>query len=156
MGSRACIGLLMMLAGGVGCSGPHDAAGSGVHGVGAAAQSVAGTGGTDVEAGARLFDGNCAACHQRDARGIPGVYPSLVGSPVLLGDPGALARWVIEGRRPPSMPAGRYATAMAKFGWMKERDAATLLTYLRSHFGNNAPAVDEATVAQALAPADKP
>jgi mono/diheme cytochrome c family protein len=105
----------------------------------------------DVEPGARLFNGNCVACHQSDARGIPGVYPSLVGSPVLLGDPQQLARWVVEGRRPESMPAGRYPTIMLQFGWMKAPDAAQLFTYLRSHFGNDAPAVDAATVEQALA-----
>ena len=100
--------------------------------------------------GARIYGGNCIACHQQDARGIPGVYPSLVGSPVLLGDPKELALWVIKGRRPASLRAGRYPTTMVQFGWMKEQDAAALLTYLRSHFGNTAPPVDAATVAQAL------
>jgi mono/diheme cytochrome c family protein len=102
------------------------------------------------DTGARIYSGNCIACHQQDARGIPGVYPSLVGSPVLLGDPKELALWVIKGRRPLSMRAGRYPTTMAQFGWMKERDAASLLTYLRSHFGNAAPPIDAATVAQAV------
>jgi mono/diheme cytochrome c family protein len=102
------------------------------------------------DTGARIFNGNCIACHQQDARGIPGVYPSLVGSPVLLGDPKELALWVIRGRRPSSMPAVRYSTTMLQFGWMKDQDAAALFTYLRSHFGNAAPPVDAATVAQAL------
>jgi hypothetical protein len=39
---------------------------------------------------------------------------------------------------------------MPQFGWMKAPDAAALFTYLRSHFGNSAPAVDAATVAGAL------
>jgi mono/diheme cytochrome c family protein len=102
------------------------------------------------DTGARIFSGNCIACHQQDARGIPGVYPSLVGSPVLLGDPKELVLWVIRGRRPSSMPAGRYPTRMLQFGWMKDQDAAALFTYLRSHFGNAAPPVDAATMAQAL------
>jgi mono/diheme cytochrome c family protein len=106
---------------------------------------------TDLEPGARLFNAHCAACHQQDARGIPGVYPSLVGSPVLLGDPQPLARWVIRGQRPASMPAGRYPTKMLQFGWMKASDTAQLFTYLRSHFGNDAPEVDAATVDRALA-----
>jgi mono/diheme cytochrome c family protein len=108
-------------------------------------------GGASVsDTGARMYSGSCIACHQQDARGIPGVYPSLVGSPVLLGNPQELARWVIQGRRPPSMPAGRYPTVMTQFGWMQEQDAAALFTYLRSHFGNAGPPVDAATVAQAL------
>ena len=105
---------------------------------------------TAADIGARIYSGSCVACHQQNAQGIPGVYPSLVGSPVLLGDPTPLARWVIEGRRPPFMPAGRYPTAMPQFGWMKDRDAAALFSYLRSNFGNSAPPVSAATIAEAL------
>jgi mono/diheme cytochrome c family protein len=103
------------------------------------------------DTGARIYSGNCLACHQQDARGLAGVYPSLVASPVLLGDPQELALWVIEGRRPAGMPAGRYSTVMPRFGWMKAQDAAALFTYMRSQFGNSAPPVDAATVARALA-----
>jgi mono/diheme cytochrome c family protein len=100
--------------------------------------------------GADLFNGNCAACHQQSGQGIPGVYPSLAGSPMVLGDPKPLVRWVVKGQRSPSMPPGRYATAMPQFGWLKDADAAALFTYLRSSFGNHAPPMDAATVAEAL------
>ena len=102
--------------------------------------------------GERIYNGNCVPCHQQTGAGIPGVYPSLAGSPVVQGDPRELARWVIKGQRPPSMPAGRYPTQMLQFGWMKPHDAAALFTYLRSSFGNSAPAVDAATVTEALGP----
>jgi mono/diheme cytochrome c family protein len=105
-----------------------------------------------TEVGERIFNGNCVACHQQGGVGIPGVYPSLVASPVVLGDPSELARWVIRGQRPPSMPVGRYPTQMLQFGWLKPADAASLFTYLRSHFGNSAAPVDAATVAKALGP----
>jgi len=81
---------------------------------------------------------------------MPNVYPSLAGSPLVLGDPGVLARWVVQGTRPDSMPAGRYAAMMPKFAWLRAEDAAALLTYLRASFGNSASAVDAATVAAAL------
>jgi mono/diheme cytochrome c family protein len=42
-----------------------------------------------ADTGARIYSGSCVACHQQDAQGIPGVYPSLVRSAVLLGDPAA-------------------------------------------------------------------
>jgi mono/diheme cytochrome c family protein len=102
--------------------------------------------------GERIFNGNCVACHQQGGVGIPGVYPSLAASPVVLGDPAELARWVIRGQRPAAMPVGRYSTQMLQFGWLKPADAASLFTYLRSHFGNSAAPVDAATVAQALGP----
>jgi mono/diheme cytochrome c family protein len=101
-------------------------------------------------AGERIYNGNCVPCHQQNGAGIPGVYPSLAGSPVALGDPRELALWIIKGQRPPSMPAGRYSTQMLQFGWMNPADAAALLTYLRSNFGNSAAPVDAAAVAKAL------
>lgn len=102
-----------------------------------------------ADTGARLFSGSCAACHQQNGQGIPGVFPSLVGSPVVQGDPAVLARWVINGQRPLSMPPGRYPTVMLQFGWMKDAEAAALFTYLRTHFANHASAVDAASVASA-------
>jgi mono/diheme cytochrome c family protein len=100
--------------------------------------------------GERIYSGNCVPCHQQSGVGIPGVYPSLAGSPAVLGDPAELALWVIKGQRPLSMPAGRYPTQMLQFGWMKPADAAALFSYLRSNFGNSAPPVDAAAVAKAL------
>ena len=102
--------------------------------------------------GKRIFDNTCIACHQENGLGITGVYPSLATSAVVLGDPKELARWVIQGQRPPAMPVGRYSTQMLAFGWLKPADAAALFTYIRSSFGNSAPAVDAATVAKALGP----
>jgi mono/diheme cytochrome c family protein len=101
-------------------------------------------------AGERIYNGNCAPCHQESGRGIPGVYPSLAGSPVVLGDPAELARWVIEGQRPATMPAGRYSTQMMQFGWLKPVDAAALFSYLRSSFGNSGTPVDADMVAKAV------
>jgi mono/diheme cytochrome c family protein len=101
--------------------------------------------------GERIYSGNCVPCHQQSGAGIPGVYPSLAGSPVVLGDPQQLARWVIKGQRPVSIPAGRYPTQMLQFGWMKPADAAALFSYLRSNFGNTAAPVDAAAVSKALA-----
>ena len=118
----------------------------------AEAPTVGSGGAPSTEVGERIFNGNCVACHQQGGAGIPGVYPSLAASPVVLGDPAELARWVIRGQRPASMPAGRYSTQMLQFGWMKPADAASLFTYLRSHFGNSAAPVDAATVAKALGP----
>ncbi len=105
-----------------------------------------------ADRGARIYGGNCVACHQQSGMGIPGVYPSLAGSPVVTGDPSELALWVIKGQRPRSLPVGRFPTQMLQFGWMKPADAAALFSYLRSNFGNSAPPVDAATVAKALGP----
>jgi mono/diheme cytochrome c family protein len=130
--------LAMALASGLaGCSGPSASPPPAVH-----AEAPA-------DLGARLYGQNCLPCHREDGNGVPGVYPSLAGSPVVKGDPFELTQWVLAGIRPKSMPAGRYPTQMLQFGWMKDQDAAALFSYIRSHFGNSAAAVDAATVAGA-------
>jgi mono/diheme cytochrome c family protein len=128
---------------------PQGVAGEPKPAIGATAGN-AGT--TAAEVGERIYSGNCVPCHQQNGAGIPGVYPSLAGSAVVTGDPVELARWVMQGKRPHSMPAGRYSTQMLQFGWMKPADAAALFSYLRSNFGNAAAPVDAATVAKALGP----
>ena len=106
-------------------------------------------GGNSEDRGAQIYLQNCVPCHREDGRGVRNVYPSLAGSPAVLGDPVELARWILSQKRPDSIPAGRYPTQMLPFGWMKDADVAALLTYIRSNFGNAAPSVDAATVAQA-------
>jgi mono/diheme cytochrome c family protein len=125
-------------------------ASSGAPAATAAAAAASNAGPTAAEVGARIYSGNCVPCHQQTGMGIAGVYPSLAGSPVVLGDPAELALWVLKGQRPPTMPAGRYPTQMLQFGWMKPADAAALFSYLRSSFGNSAAPVDAAVVAKSL------
>jgi mono/diheme cytochrome c family protein len=103
-----------------------------------------------MAAGERIYMGTCIACHQKDGRGITHVYPSLAGSPLVLGDPAILARWVLLGERPASLPIGRYSTLMLKYSSLSSDDAAAVLSYVRTHFGNAASAVDAAAVAAAV------
>ena len=106
-------------------------------------------GGEMEDRGAQIYLQNCVPCHKENGAGVRKVYPSLAGSPAVLGDAGELARWILSQKRPDSIPAGRYPTQMLPFGWMKDADVAALLTYIRSSFGNAAPPVDAATIAQA-------
>lgn len=121
-----------------GCS--QRASQSPAAGAGAAADSA--------ERGAALYGQNCVPCHRENGEGLPKVFPSLSGSPAVNGDPIELAQWVLSQKRPASIPAGRYPSQMLLFGWMSDPDAAALLTYIRSHFGNSAAPVDAATIAK--------
>ncbi len=98
--------------------------------------------------GAALYAQNCVPCHRENGEGVPKVFPSLSGSPAVQGDPVELAQWVLSQKRPASIPAGRYPTQMLLFGWMSDEDAAAVLTYIRSHFGNSAPPVAPALIAK--------
>lgn len=99
--------------------------------------------------GAQLYATSCSACHQNNGQGIPHVYPSLAGSAVVNGEVGELARWVIKGQRPATLPTGRFTTVMPQYGWFKNDDAAALLTHLRSSFGNQSGAVSREDIARA-------
>ncbi|HEX3396119.1 MAG TPA: cytochrome c [Steroidobacteraceae bacterium] len=101
-----------------------------------------------ADRGAALYAQNCVPCHRENGDGVPKVFPSLGGSPAVVGDPVELAAWVLSQKRPASIPPGRYPTQMLLFGWMSDADAAALLTYIRSHFGNSAPPVDAAMIAK--------
>jgi mono/diheme cytochrome c family protein len=101
-----------------------------------------------ADRGAALYAQNCVPCHHENGEGVPKVFPSLSGSPAVLGDPFELAQWVLSQKRPASIPAGRYPTQMLLFGWMSNEDAAAVLTYIRSHFGNSAAAVTPALIAK--------
>jgi mono/diheme cytochrome c family protein len=102
-----------------------------------------------ADRGAVLYMQNCVPCHREKGEGVPNVYPSLAGSPAVMGDPIELAQWVLSQKRPATIPAGRYPTQMLLFGWLKDQDAAALLTFIRSNFGNSAPPVDAAMMAKA-------
>jgi mono/diheme cytochrome c family protein len=106
---------------------------------------------SSAERGAKLYAQNCVPCHRESGEGVPKVFPSLAGSPAVLGDPVELAQWVLSQKRPASIPAGRYPTQMLLFGWMSNEDTAALLTYIRSHFGNSAAPVDSALIAKSRA-----
>jgi mono/diheme cytochrome c family protein len=113
------------------------------------AASSAGAPAVPADRGAVLYMQICVSCHREKGEGVPNVYPSLAGSAAVMGDPQELAQWVLSQKRPATIPAGRYPTQMLLFGWMKDDDAAALLTYIRSNFGNSAPPVDAATIAKA-------
>ena len=107
-------------------------------------------GAADVaDRGAALYGQNCVPCHHENGEGVPKVFPSLSGSPAVMGDPLELAQWILSQKRPASIPAGRYPTQMLLFGWMSDADAAAVLTYIRSHFGNSALPVDAAMITKA-------
>jgi hypothetical protein len=99
--------------------------------------------------GQRLYVANCLACHQSQGEGIRGVQPPLAGTPVPTGEPAPLLAWVMFGIRPNALPQGMYSGMMPQFGYLSDTQLAELLTYVRSSFGNHAPAVTPDMVATA-------
>ncbi len=99
----------------------------------------------------------CNTCHQVNGVGVPGVFPPLNESEWVTGSPERLIRIVLFGAQGPMKVKGvEYpgTAPMPSFGkvtgsgynWPDDRIAA-VLTYIRSDFGNNAPAITPEQVA---------
>ena len=80
--------------------------------------------------GEAAYNKTCAACHQANGAGIPGVFPAIAGGPIATGDVAGHIDIVVNGK------AG---TAMQAFGeQLSAVDLAAIITYERNAFGNNA------------------
>jgi mono/diheme cytochrome c family protein len=81
----------------------------------------------------------CAACHQPEGQGSPGLAPALVGSPWANGNPGVAIRIVLQGK------TDGQAT-MPPLGTLSDDDIAAVLTYVRRSWGHEASPVTGAQV----------
>ena len=87
--------------------------------------------------GRDLYLRNCSGCHQANGAGLPGDFPPLIHDPLVTGAPTLGARIVLEGSGP-----------MPNFDeQLTDAQIASVLSYVRSSFGNTAPAVSPALVA---------
>lgn len=101
--------------------------------------------------GAAVFVARCAACHQPNGQGLPGVFPPLAGSEWVNGRDSTVAAIVIHGITGSlSVKGSRYDGAMPTFGTqLSDDEIAAVLSYVRSQWGNTAAPVTAAAVAQA-------
>ena len=75
------------------------------------------------------YNKTCAACHQANGQGIPGVFPAIAGGAISTGDVAGHIDIVVNGK------AG---TAMQAFGeQLNAVDLAAIITYERNAFGND-------------------
>jgi mono/diheme cytochrome c family protein len=113
--------------------------------------------GTAKADGAALFASMCAACHQANGQGLPGVFPPLAGSEWVQGQPSTAAAIVLHGVTGNlSVKGSNYNGAMPAFGGqLSDEQIAAVLTHVRSQWGNTSGAVSPETVAQARAAHEK-
>jgi mono/diheme cytochrome c family protein len=101
--------------------------------------------------GKALFSANCITCHQATGLGLPGQYPPLAGSEVELGDAtNQLIAIVLKGLQGPVVVEGKaFNNAMQAWeGQYTDSQLASILTYVRSDWGNNAPPITADMVKQ--------
>jgi mono/diheme cytochrome c family protein len=97
--------------------------------------------------GSRIYRANCQACHQPNGEGSGG-YPPLAGSSWATGNEQRAIRIVLHGLTGPINVDGKeFNNTMAPLGQLTDEQIAAALTYVRSSWGNEAPAVLPETVA---------
>nr|WP_275660526.1 cytochrome c oxidase subunit II [Shewanella sp. Isolate13] len=79
--------------------------------------------------GEQVYLARCAACHQPNGAGLPGVFPSLIGSPMIKGSVAGHVDIVLNGK------AGTAMQAFAK--QLTATEIAAVVTYERNAWGNN-------------------
>lgn len=101
-----------------------------------------------VRAGERVYARACAACHQLDGRGMPGLAPPLRDSEWVVGPPERLVRIVAHGVRGPIEVAGTtWTLEMPAQAQLSDAEVAQVTSYARRAFGHAATAVEVADVA---------
>ena len=99
--------------------------------------------------GAAIYLSNCASCHGAKGEGVAGTFPRLAENPTVTGNPSALIHIVKYGLTGKVEAAGQSFNGMMP-AWspqLHDEDIAAVLTYVRSSWGNRAPAVTAADVA---------
>lgn len=95
--------------------------------------------------------GRCMACHQATGAGMPGAFPPLAGSEWVTGPASRPIAILLHGLQGEITVKGeKYNSMMMAYGTgvpMTDDEVAAVLTYVRSSFGNSAPAVTPAEVA---------
>ena len=84
--------------------------------------------------GEKVFASNCAACHQATGMGVPGTFPALVGSKVVVGPKEEQINIVLNGKP---------GTAMAPFKHLSDADIAGALQAIELVVGHGLDPVKE-------------
>jgi mono/diheme cytochrome c family protein len=90
-----------------------------------------------IQAGRKLFNSICTACHQAAGQGRPNVFPPLAGSDYLNADKNRAIQFVLFGRQGEVMVNGvKYNNNMPAFP-LSDENIANVLTYIYNSFGNS-------------------
>lgn len=100
--------------------------------------------------GKLVYDALCLNCHQPEGKGLPGIYPSIIGSDWLKDDPARVIKVLLHGLNGPIRVNGEEFKQLAPLPMppmgLDDQQMADVLTYVRSNFSNKAPAVTPAQV----------
>ncbi len=117
------------------------------------------SGSAAFEHGKEVYAKICVTCHQRDGRGMPGVFPPLAHSDFLMEDTERAIRVLIEGLQGPITVNGQAFDGVMPDFSLTDEEIAAVLSYVRGSFGNSGSALspdDVRRVRDSMADTDQP
>lgn len=100
-----------------------------------------------VSDGQAIYKKYCLTCHQADGGGVPRMNPPLIKTSYVLGDKARIIKIVLNGfNEQTDIDGESYSNAMPSMDFLKDKEIADVLTYVRNNFGNKASAVKVAEV----------
>lgn len=98
--------------------------------------------------GQKIYYTYCGACHQKNGLGASGRFPSLAGTPWVVGDKAKLIELVLKGLEGQITVNGEsFDGIMPQHSFLTDAEIANVLTYVRESFGNKVSAVTAEEVA---------
>jgi len=95
----------------------------------------------NTQIGQKLYADHCLSCHQEDGGGVPPMNPPLNTS-IVNGEKEALIKIVLKGMMGKVKIDGKfYNNVMAPHAYLKDEEIASILTYVRTSFGNKSSSV---------------
>ena len=109
------------------------------------------------EKGAQIYNQNCAACHQQNGAGIPGVFPSLKGNDAVLAqDPTEHIQAILNGEKGEKILGIVYPGEMPPWkDKLSDEEIAAVVNHERTSWGNQAPTVTPDRIAAERAKSKK-
>lgn len=92
--------------------------------------------------GKKVYVQYCLSCHQANGGGVQNMNPPLIQTSYVLGDKATLIKIVLNGFNEDVQINGQtYSNNMAPHDFLKDKEIADVLTYVRHSFTNKAGAV---------------
>lgn len=109
-----------------------------------------------IQAGKKIFNANCAACHQPNGQGMPGMFPPLAKSDyvakLLKEGNGNLIDVPLKGHNGSLTVNGQdYNGSMPSMSQLSDQDLANTLTYVVNSWGNPGGQISKNDVTKARA-----
>jgi nitrite reductase (NO-forming) len=89
-----------------------------------------------IQAGEKVYQRTCIACHQATGQGIPSVYPPLAQSDYLIEDLDRAVLGVIKGQSGEMTVRGAKYNLLMPPQMLKDDEIAQVLTYVLHQWGN--------------------